>query len=394
MVDANLRRRRQSVAERRAAGAADDPDIDASWQRCELIVEVNRPAAPVDVDESEIGQRWRDSPIRRSGIPIEEQLGQAAADSGMIAAVTDEDGCILWTAGSRTMRTRAEGVGFLPGGRWSESAAGTNALGLALHTGRAATVFADQHWCDSVREWVCWSVPITTKGGQRLGVLDLSSVWDAGSPLAPVALLALGRLVEEHLPDTVGPAQGDQIVVRLLGQRSVTIGGMHVPLSPRQTELLAALVLEGPCSLGRLRELVYGDTPVSDSTIKAEMSHLRHRLGGRIASRPYRLTTPVSIDVETVRSHLSTGDTAAAMRSYTGQLLPDSEAPFACEHRHVVDAALRRSLLDSGSASDLLRFAEWHRFDEYVLEEAAARSGGEAPLRHLALAKLEHLRST
>jgi len=393
VVAADLRRRRATVAARRASGLAGDPDIDASWQRCEPVVEATRSTAPVDDDSSEIEARWRDSPIRRSGIDIEEQLGRAADASGLIAAVTDEDGRILWTAGSRAMRSRAESVGFLPGGRWDESSAGTNALGLALHTGRAASVFADQHWCDSVRDWVCWSVPITTSDGRRLGVLDLSGTWDAGSPLAPIALSALGRLVEEHLPDDTAGAADTHLMVRLLGERAVTIGGKEIALSPRQVELLAALALEGPCHLDRLRELVYGDSSVSDSTVKAELSHLRHRLGGGLASRPYRLTMPMTVDAAAVRTHLAHGNTAEALRGYTGQLLPDSEAPFAREHRHIIDAAMRRSVLASGSASDLLRFADVHRYDEYILEQAVERSADEPSLQHLALARLEHLRS-
>ena len=394
MVAADLRRRRESVAAHRAAGTAGDPDINASWQRCHPIVDPTRTVAPVDGDLSDIDARWRDSPIRRSGVDIEEQLGRAAADSGLIAAVTDQEGRILWTAGSRSMLARAEGVGFIPGGHWDETSAGTNALGLALHTGRAATVFADQHWCDSVREWVCWSVPITANDGRRLGVLDLSGKWDAGSPLAPVALGALGRLVEEHLPHDANGEPRRHLSIRLLGQRMVTIGGEAVALSPRQVELLAALALEGPCHLDRLRDLVYGDVAVSDSTIKSELSHLRQRLGGHLASRPYELTIPVSIDVATVKMHLATGDTGAALRCYNGQLLPESEAPFALEHRHIIDAALRRSLLAAGSAADLLHFADVHRFDEYVLEQAAERASDEPSLQHLALARLEHLRTT
>ena len=31
---------------------------------------------------------------------------------------------------------------------------------LALMSGRPATVFCAEHWCDAVRDWVCWSVPV------------------------------------------------------------------------------------------------------------------------------------------------------------------------------------------------------------------------------------------
>jgi hypothetical protein len=49
--------------------------------------------------------------------------------------VTDEDGRILWSAGGATMRRAAERRS-VPGGRWDEASAGTNALGLALLSGQ------------------------------------------------------------------------------------------------------------------------------------------------------------------------------------------------------------------------------------------------------------------
>ena len=54
----------------------------------------------------------------------------------------------------------AEGVGLVPGGRWDETVAGTNGIGMALVTGRPAAVFATEHWCEPVRDWVCYSAPV------------------------------------------------------------------------------------------------------------------------------------------------------------------------------------------------------------------------------------------
>ena len=53
-------------------------------------------------------------------------------------------------------------------------------------------------------------------------------------------------------------------------------------------------------SLERLHALVYGDQGVTLSTLKAEVSHLRSALGGQLTSRPYRLTMPVTTDVDAV----------------------------------------------------------------------------------------------
>ena len=166
------------------------------------------------------------------------------------------------------------------------------------------------------------------------------------------------------------------------------MGDRPLALGPRQLELLAALALEGPCTLDELQTFVYGDRPVSPATIKAELSHLRHLLGGAIGSRPYRLTLAVEVDVLSLRPHLHAGDLRSASAGYRGSLLPDSEAPFVLDHRHVFDVSLRESLLAQGNGAQLLRFAAVHPFDEAVLEQAVARTGPSDPDHHEALARL------
>ncbi len=385
-------------------------------------------AAPVDLEPPEARERWDASPIRRSGVDLEEQLTRAASAGDMVAAVTDDQGRILWSAGGPSMRRSAERVGFVPGGRWDEASAGTNALGLALRTGAVSTVFSAEHWCDAVRDWSCWSAPVIDRGGHCHGVIDLSGRWDTASPLAEITVATLGRLVAEHLPgelaattpfgspaDTNGgrptidtgraasngrapafgaetPTTSPTLHLSVLGGAVATFGGRPLRIGHRQIELLVALAVEGPCSLDRLQGLVYGDRPVSPATTKADLSQLRKLLGGAIASRPYRLTVPVEIDVLQVRHHLEAGDLRSATGAYRGSLLPESDAPFATDLRHVIDVCLRESLLDGGGARELLDFAALHPYDVQVLERAVALSTGGGAVHHEALARLDNAR--
>lgn len=389
MASPELRSRRRSIESVRAAGRAPDPTIEGSWRRCREVVDTARAAAPVDCEPADVAARWEASPIRRSGVGVEEKLARAAEAGGLVAAVTDDEGRILWSVGSRQMRDEAEQVGFVPGGRWDEASAGTNALGLALLTGTASAVFSSEHWCDAVRDWVCWSVPIRTAAGRPIGVIDLSGHWDTASPVAELAVEALGRLVEEHLPDDVGPDPATPTLeLRVLGHPHAALGGLPLPLSPRQAELLATLAIDGPATLDQLQYRVYGDRPVSPTTVKAELSHLRKLLGGGIASRPYRLTMPVRVDAVDLYGMLRDGDLHGAATRYAGQLLPDSESPFAVDNRQVLDVALRRSLLESGTTEQLLRFAAVHRDDVEVLQQAWLRAERGTPLRFEAEARL------
>ncbi len=71
--------------------------------------------------------------------------------------------------------------------------------------------------------------------------------------------------------------------------------------------------------------------------------------------------------------------------------MPDSDAPFAVEQRHVLDGSLRRSVLATGDPAQLLRFAEVHRYDTVLLERAISAAGQRSALRAEAEARLEAL---
>ena len=87
----------------------------------------------------------------------------------------------------------------MPGGRWDETAAGTNGIGMALVTGRPAAVFATEHWVSPVREWVCYSAPVRTPDGEVAGVIDLSTTWNRANPLGLGTIAAFARLIEAEL---------------------------------------------------------------------------------------------------------------------------------------------------------------------------------------------------
>lgn len=379
MASDDLRGRRRAVDAARGSvdGDGEDPTSSAltdairrSWTRSAATVDRAQAAAPVDDDPSDTRDRWTDSPIRRSDVRPDVHLAEVAEQSGLVAAIADERGRLLWTSGSREMRDVAGRVGFVPGGHWDEASVGTNALGLALLTGRPSTVFSAEHWSDCVQDWVCWSAPVRAPDGTVLGVIDLSGRWDHDSPMTRLAVASLGKLVEAHLPsDAVHGAVAEPgLTLRLLGHPEARLDGQVINLSPRQFEIAAVLAINGPTTLDALRDLVYGSRPVTDTTIKAELSHLRRLLGGAIASKPYRLTTVTRVDVMDVVDMLRRGDVDTAAHLYRGQVLRESEAPFVIDQRHVIDATLRRSLLATGGSPALLQYAAVHPHDDVVLE--------------------------
>jgi hypothetical protein len=361
-------------------------EVVESWDRCRTIpVDAPPPRSEPDVDES-----WRASPVRRAAGDLLDRLADVAAAEDYVAAVLDAEGTIVWNAAGREMTRLAERANFVRGTNWSEAVAGTNAPGLTLATGQESAVFAAEHWCEPVHDWVCYSAPLRTPSGRLVGVLDLSARWDRASPLAATTVSTMAQLIGHQLGDIdVG---APRLSVRVLGQPCVTLDGRILHCSPRQLELLAILALRSSASLEQLHDALYGDRSVSVATVKAEVSHLRRLLEGAIGSRPYRLTLDVHLDVIDVLDALGRGDLERATALYVGELLPMSNSPVITETRHHLEVAMRNALLATGTPEQLLRYARVHPFDLDVLACAGRRADPSSPVAAEAAARAERAR--
>ncbi|GAA2877006.1 helix-turn-helix domain-containing protein [Streptosporangium fragile] len=404
----------------RAHGPLREEIVD-SWSRSIATVRPEQGSAP---EAGEARHRWRHSPLREPLAAVAGELRAIADDGGFIAAVTDETGTIMWTCGGRVMRRRAEAVNFAPGGRWDEQAMGTNALSLALRTGRPTRVFSAEHLVRALHGWVCYCAPIRAPGGRILGVLDLSSTWERSHPLAMPALRTLVGAIEDRLAERLGPAlpgvpagpppiggpgplgaggpappgsSGSGLRLRALGEAELTRDGVPVRLRPRQLEILTLLALEGCEGSGghggrgmspeRLRDELYGERHVTPATLKAEVSHLRRALAGALATRRYELTEPVGCDAVEVLAELRAGRVEEAARRYGGPLLPWSDAPGIRTWREHIEVAVREAVLRWGGPGPVLRLGELHPYDLQVHERALAILAPDDPRRAVALAR-------
>jgi hypothetical protein len=380
-------------------------DIVASWERSADYVAPDVAEAPL-ADPDDTRTMWQQTPLRAAVDQLSPELREVADEGDLIVAVTDPEVRILWTYGGRTMRRRAERVNFIPGGRWDERSVGTNALDLALRVDDRATVYSAEHFSSCVHGWVCWAAPVHDPAtGEQLGVLDLSTTWDRSHPIGPTTAAALARLLEQRIASLSRPnhrsfeqaaaaSLGDSpdtcLRLRLLGRAEAWLGGSRLALTRRQLEILALLTLnpEG-LSLGTLHSLLYGESAVSVATLKAEVSHLRCALGGRIASRPYRLRLRFRCDVTDVLNRLRRGDVVGAAIAYGGELLPGTDSPALLEHRSYVAVALREALLADPRPEAVLRYSAREPYDVEVLERALVAPGrSENPAVALLAARL------
>lgn len=398
MTPAELNRRQRAIAVARSRFETEphsftppltlSPAIHESWLRCARDVDALRSVA-VGLEHEHQGT-WTTSALGRVSGELFSHLEAMCLTEPVLAAVSDASGVVLWIRGERRIRELAERVGLQPGGRWDEPSAGTNALALALRAGEPTMVFADEHWLRCLRHLVCYAAPVRDPHGTIVGAIDLSMDWRQANRLGMLTVTTLARTVEHELARLTPPADEPKAHLRLkaLGRPAVTHGQQAITLNLRQAEILAVLALTGEASLQELHAALYGDRPVKAVTLRSEICDLRRKLGGAIASRPYRVTIPFEADVVDLIRQLDTGHLTRATSLYSGQLLPASEAPLIIERRHWIDVALRSALLAKGTTAALLRYSDIHPHDLAVLELAVRRGHDSAHLRPAALARL------
>lgn len=355
------------------------PEIRDSWQ-LSGVVSPRLTEAPL-ADEGDTADFWRESPLQTAVARVQDELKRTAEDGDLVIAVTDEQTRILWTYGGRVMRRKAETVNFVPGGRWDEASVGTNALAIAGRTSAPSMVFSAEHYAEVVHNWVCWAAPVFDPAtGRPLGVIDLSTTWDRTHPIGLATARVMARLIEAALPADrrttlhgVSAPAAPGLTLTLLGTAEVWLDGQRLLLRRRQTEILALLALhpEG-LSVEQLHSLLYGDSSVTTSTLKAEVSHLRSALTGQLSSRPYRLTLPVTTDIEEVQRQLRRGDVRAAVRAYGGDLLPGTDSPSLVQTGEYLAVSVREALLAHPDPDAVLRYSELAPYDTAVVEACLA----------------------
>lgn len=399
-MDQSLRHRREELERSwhagvpgREPGANLRSEVVSSWSRSARSVMPDIEAAPVR-EPADVTSRFSDSRLGRASRVILQDLTDLAEGGDMMAALTDEEVTIAWLAGGRTMSRRADRVHFSLGGCWSEEAVGTNALAVAHRTQRPSAIFSAEHYAPMVHDWVCYSAPITDPvSGRFLGVLDLSTIWKKADPALLTTVSALARVVEYELA-AMEPASGDAaarspLVLRTLGASEAVVDGRRVPLTRRQLELLTVLSLH-PDGLGldELTGRVYGDQPISPSTVKAELSNLRHLLGGRVGSRPYRLVGPVDADFAQVLEALERNDVPGALSRYHGPMLAASDSPEVESWRQVLEVAVREAVLASAETEALFALGRIAPDDLEVHEATFARLAQGDGRRHLVAGRI------
>jgi hypothetical protein len=390
------------------------PLVADSWRRSlDRGVDPDSALAPVDLTERALATLRDQHPLADVMPVIRRLLVEDALDTGLLVAVSDAAGRLLWVEGPRRLRARAEGIHFVAGAVWSEEVAGTNAPGTALALDHPVQIWAAEHLARPVTRWSCSAAPIHDPDtGAVLGALDVTGGDDVAAPRALSVVRATVAAVETELrllrltrgtgiPARVphperGATSTAPARLSVLGPGTPVLEHAHGTsrLGGRHAELVVLLAAHPDGLSGEeLAALVLPEDRAS-VTLRAELSRLRAVLGPvPLAARPYRLGMPVTTDADEVRARLRAGLVGAAVELYRGPLLPASDAPGVRRMRDALHEELRAALLWHADPDALLRFADTPhgRLDHAVWSAAVAALDPGSPRQASARAHLAHL---
>jgi hypothetical protein len=350
-----------------------------SWRRSlGSGVDPDGGAPPVDLLDDELLAYRAGHPLAPLMPVIRRLLVEDAEDDRMIVAVTDAGGRMLWVEGDARLRSRAAGMHFVEGARWSEDVAGTNAPGTALALDHAVQIYGSEHYRRPVQPWSCSAAPVHHPvTGVLLGAIDVTGGDHVASPHVLTLVRATVAAVEselrwlhrEQLQRAPGrrpapPVRPVPLRLEVLGRERarLVLPSGPVELSLRHSELLlllaeAAVGGEGRSAAQLAAECHRGDAAAV--TVRAELSRLRRLVGADlVGSRPYRLRTRWESDLDQVRRLLARGEIGPALDRYPGAVLPASRAPGVAAARQRLSAVLRQAVLRSRRPELLLRYAQ------------------------------------
>ena len=168
-----------------------DAGVDAGGGRLAAVV----------ADRAEAGAHWKAHPLAEAAPLIRDCLASIASETEHLIVVSDAAGMLLTLEGDARVRSlAADSLNFTEGALWSETSAGTNAIGTALAADHAVQIFATEHYVEPVQAWTCSAAPVhDPETGEPIGVIDLTGLKKHVHPHTLAIVMTTARAIESHL---------------------------------------------------------------------------------------------------------------------------------------------------------------------------------------------------
>jgi hypothetical protein len=156
---------RISAARERFAAGEDDvhgvrPEIVLSWYRCREEYEVSPDLARAPAAAEGAAHSIEHDVVFAELGGVAAGAAREVDDAGSVVTVSDCDGRVLASWGSRRMLDLAADSNLAAWSAWSERASGTNGMGTALESRRPVLVRGPEHWCLGFHPWMCAGVAV------------------------------------------------------------------------------------------------------------------------------------------------------------------------------------------------------------------------------------------
>lgn len=176
--------------------------------------------APLVADEELRAIRRRNVRLLRAAQDAVGRAGYMLDGAGAMLLLCDRAGMVLDAAGDTRIRSRGEENHLHPGGLWDEGAIGTNAIGTALHLGKAVSIAGVEHFCEAIQRWSCAAAPVRDPlTGGILGAVDISAPSDENLRQGAALSVSLAMQIEEALR-RLGLQEHQILIDRLLSRRN------------------------------------------------------------------------------------------------------------------------------------------------------------------------------
>jgi transcriptional regulator of acetoin/glycerol metabolism len=264
-----------------------------SWRRCSAmqVSPLLRNAPLAVIHEDQLRRLLEGSQLfLRAAHPVMKRLSDFL--DGYVIVLSDANGCLLKIVGDMKTRRRLARIDFVPGGDWSEAAAGTNALGTAITDGHVVQLLGAEHYCEGWQDLACTAAPIRHPlSGEMLGTLDVTGNYHLIRPFLSSFIAAAALQVQQEIHALLLSADKGRTKTQSTPSRSST-RETHTSCSTNDRHQTGALLSSEKRSKKAYTGQWIGSGNLSGYHTDAWRAHL-----GRGASRWWQrlslLTTPI-----------------------------------------------------------------------------------------------------
>ncbi|MGB2534319.1 MAG: sigma-54-dependent Fis family transcriptional regulator [Candidatus Puniceispirillum sp.] len=192
---------RNEVAENSIGKQSSITAISESWARCKDfgLLSSGKPVEAV-ISESQMNEILEENDyIRQLVTPELELLYNQIAGTNFMVAYANDTGVVLDSIQDEDFKAGEGGKAVIPGSVWMEHLRGTNALGLALHSGQPQIVSGQDHFFHKLGDLSCFACPIYDHEERIVGVIDATSDATARNHHTLALVKLASRNVENRL---------------------------------------------------------------------------------------------------------------------------------------------------------------------------------------------------